>query len=71
MEKKISSKSHMRFLEFCMVTYQQFIKSAKAQYFSDLISKNHHSPKALFRTINTVLNPVFPTVVENAGMVCE
>lgn len=68
--KKDKLQVSCEILKDCMVTYQQF-KSAKTPYFSDLISKNHHSPKVLLRAINTVLHPVFPTVVENAGRNCE
>ncbi len=46
-------------LRDCLHTYQQYVKSAKAHYFSALFSQNHHCPRVLFRTINTVLNSRF------------
>ncbi len=41
----------------CFATLQKAVKSTKSKYFSNLIAKNHHSSKALFSVINSVLNP--------------
>ncbi len=49
-----------------MHTYQQFVKFAKAHYFLALISQNHHCPRVLFRTINTVLNTVGSAAFDNS-----
>ncbi len=49
-----------------MHTYQQFVKSAQAHYFSALISQNHHCLRVLFRTINTVLNTVDSAAFDNS-----
>ncbi len=53
-------------LRDCMHTYQQFVKFAKAHYFLALISQNHHCPRVLFRTINTVLNTVGSAAFDNS-----
>ncbi len=40
------------------------MRSAKSKYFSDLIEKNCHSPRILFKTINAAVNPsvgLYPT----------
>lgn len=41
-----------------LIGYQQAVKAARATYFANIISRNSHSPKALFKLINTILNPV-------------
>lgn len=41
----------------CLRAYQQAVKAARASYFADIISRHSHSPKVLFETINSVLNP--------------
>lgn len=41
----------------CLQLYQSSVKTAKAQYFAELINKNAHRPKILFNTINSILNP--------------
>lgn len=58
-------------LRECMVSYQQFVKAAKAQHFSHLIAKNQHNPKILFSVINTIIHPVCPTVFVNSERACE
>ncbi len=54
-----------------MIHYQKTVKIAKANYFSDLIAKNAHSPKILFNTINSVLNPISNLYPDPSPMACE
>ncbi len=55
----------------CMIHYQKIVKIAKANYFSHLIAKNGHSPKILFNTINSVLNPMSNLYPDPSPMACE
>ncbi len=55
----------------CMIHYQKTVKTAKANYFSDLIAKNAHSPKIWFNTINSVLNPMSNLYPDPSPMACE
>ncbi len=40
-------------------------------YFSNLIAKNHHSSKALFSVINSVLNPPVNVISNPSVSLCE
>jgi hypothetical protein len=48
-------------LKDSLQTYQGAVKTAKAQYFSDIIERNYHRPRVLFSTINSIVNP--PNVI--------
>ena len=37
--------------------YQNSVKTAKVEYYAQLINNNAHRPKVLFNTINSILNP--------------
>jgi hypothetical protein len=54
-----------------MLSYQKFVKVAKEKHFSDLISKNQHSPRILFRVINSVMSPASPFVFDHEGRASE
>ena len=48
-----------------LYVFQKAVKSAKSKFLSEIVSKNHHRPRILFSTIDSVLNPmvdVFPDV---------
>jgi len=51
-------------------TYQGAAKTAKAQYFSDIIEKNYQRPRVLFSTINSIVNPPVIVPVMSTDM-CE
>lgn len=51
--------------------YQSVAKLAKANYFSDLILKNHSTRKILFSVINSVVNPSANTVSDASDALCE
>lgn len=65
--KKDKLQVSFEILRDCMITYQQFVKSTKSQYFSVVISDNLHCPRVLFRVINTVLNMTTPAIVDNTN----
>lgn len=50
-ERQIGYKFSSRFLGTACLFYQCAVKTAKIEYFSDLISKNVHDPKLLFNTL--------------------
>lgn len=52
--------------------YQCTVKAARTKYFSDLINRTAHCPKALFSTINTVLNnPAIVSPIDSISHTCE
>lgn len=55
----------------CLANYQQSVKAAIAKYFAIIISRNSHSPKTLFHTINSVLNLVVATCPAPTTAICE
>ncbi len=58
-------------LKDCLANFQKAVKSAKSKYFSNLIAKNHHSSKALFSVLNSVLNPPVNVISNPSVLFCE
>lgn len=54
-----------------ILAYQQTIKEARNSYFSDLMSRNCHNPRALFRAINSAVDPPPSWPVEAPSEKCE
>lgn len=54
-----------------LFSYQKSVKVARAKYFAHIISRNSHSLKLLFDTINTVLNPVATACPVQATFTCD
>lgn len=50
-------------MKSCLVNYRKSVKAARTKYFADIISRNSHSPKIVFDTINTALNPAAAATV--------
>ncbi len=51
--------------------YQHAVKAARTKYFSDLINRTAHCPKALFGAINSVLNPAIAPPSDSTSLTCE
>lgn len=56
--KKDGLQVSYQILKDRLVAYQKSVHEAKSNYFSHIIAKNANRPKVLFKTINSVLNPV-------------
>lgn len=41
----------------CLAGYQEAVKSAKAQYMSNIVANNRHRPQVLFNVLNRLVNP--------------
>ncbi len=54
-----------------LVNFQKAAKIAKAKYYSDIINKHSHTPKILFSTINSIINPRISYGVEQSTVICE
>ncbi|XP_051939816.1 uncharacterized protein LOC127612987 [Hippocampus zosterae] len=55
----------------CWRNYQLTVKEAKREYLSDLILANRHNPRALFKTIDSVLKPPLPTCSDSSPEMCN
>lgn len=69
--KKINFNVSFEILRDCILNYQHTVKTAREKYLSDLISKNAHSPKVLFNTINTVFHPVVTSFSDPTPVTCD
>ena len=58
-------------LRQCLINYQKCVKTERAKYFSEIISRHVNRPKVLFDTINKILKP--PVTVPNEATLdtCE
>ncbi len=60
--KKDGLQVSYQILKNCLTVYQNSVREAKSNYFSNLIAKNANRPKVLFKTINSVLSPIVCSV---------
>lgn len=51
--------------------YQRTVKAEKTVYFSDIISQNLNKPRALFKTVDSILNAPQSTCLGASSQVCE
>lgn len=51
--------------------YQRAVKTAKSQYFSNILTKNSNNPKILFKVLNSVFNPVSNNHLTESASTCE
>ncbi len=70
MEKDHLSVS-LEIFKNCLANFQTVAKRARAEYFSEIISKLSYRPKILFSTINSVLSPGRSHDVEASTDICE
>ncbi len=68
--KKYKLQVSYKILQEALVTYQNAVKTAKTNYFMELISRYNGNSKVLFNTINSVLNPS-ATCSAFPAMVCD
>lgn len=68
--KKDKLQISYEILRDCLLVYQNVVKKAKASYFTELIDKHHHTPKALFSVVNSVLNPPINSSLPVFGTLC-
>ena len=54
-----------------MFTYQCTIREARNNYFSELIAKQSHNPRILFKTVNSVVGPPPSQPVESSPDKCQ
>ncbi len=54
-----------------LVNFQKAARKARAKFFSDIISKYSHTPKILFSTINSIINPRTSNEAEPSADICE
>ncbi len=54
-----------------LVNFQKAARKARAKLFSDIISKYSHTPKILFSTINSIINPRTSNEAEPSADICE
>ncbi len=54
-----------------LVNFQKAARKARAKFFSDIISKYSHTPKILFSTINSIINPHTSNEAESSADICE
>jgi len=48
---------HRLYLKELISEFNDLVKSARAAYFSNLISSSKHNPRVLFKTINSIVSP--------------
>lgn len=60
-EKKDRLQVSFERQKHCLANYQQSVKAVKVKYLATDMSKNSHSSKVMFHTINSVVNPVAAT----------
>ncbi len=53
------------------MNFQKAARKARAKLFSDIISKYSHTPKILFSTINSIINPRTSNEAESSADICE
>ena len=54
-----------------LLNFQHILKTARTNYYSNLITQNCHRPKVLFDTINTILNPTATANPDTSQTMCE
>lgn len=52
-------------------SYQRAVKTAKSNYFSELIARNSNNPRMLFKVLNSVFNPVANNYLTESVSTCE
>lgn len=55
--KKDKLQVSFQILQASLTAYQEGVKLAKALYFSNLVTMNHHKPQVLFNVFNSLVNP--------------
>ncbi len=53
------------------MNFKKAARQAIAKFFSDIISKYSHTPKILFSTINSIINPRTSNEAEPSADICE
>ncbi len=51
--------------------FQKAVRNARSRYFTDLLEKNHHNPRALFSAINSIINPRLEVVGDLSVDLCN
>ncbi|CAJ1061240.1 RNA-directed DNA polymerase from mobile element jockey [Xyrichtys novacula] len=69
--KKDSLQVYLGILKDSLRNYQRIVKAEKNKYFSELIAFNCNNPRALFKTINTVLEAPKSLGFDASTEICE
>uniref|UniRef100_A0A1A8P7L4 Uncharacterized protein n=1 Tax=Nothobranchius rachovii TaxID=451742 RepID=A0A1A8P7L4_9TELE len=69
--KKDKLQVSFQMLKDCWRQYQRTVKEAKRKHLSDIILSNCHSPRVLFKTINSVLSAPYADCIEPSLEACE
>uniref|UniRef100_A0A3B4X257 Reverse transcriptase domain-containing protein n=1 Tax=Seriola lalandi dorsalis TaxID=1841481 RepID=A0A3B4X257_SERLL len=69
--KRDKQQVSFQMLRECWRNYQTTLKDAKTKHFSDIILSNCHKPRALFKTIDSVLNAPQTVGIEASPAVCK
>ena len=69
--KKTKLNVHLQYMKDLLHLLNQKTKDARSAYFSNLITANKHNPRALFSTINQLVQPAPVTISATSTEDCE
>lgn len=69
--KKNGLQVSLEIFKQSLSTYQSLVIEEKKKFLADAIAQNHHNPKFLFYTVNSVINSPKSGLIEESFELCE
>lgn len=69
--KKSGQQVHFAAMKEQLLFYNRMVINARSHYNSELISANQHNPRFLFKTVNQLVNPAYPSGPADSAADCK